>query len=107
LSATPDRERVPGKLRSLVQTVAVLAVLVLPSQAGAVVRTPSGWVVNPVGTQLLVNPSVGGFQGPLGTALSPDGRFALAASSGAARFQNHLYLCCKCSGSRVVVYFIQ
>ena len=68
--------------------MAVLAALVLPSQAGAVVRTPSGWVVNPVGTQLLVNPSVGGFQGPLGTALSPDGRFALAASSGAARFQS-------------------
>src|SRR5437868_12979956 len=62
--------------------------LVLPAAAGAVVRTPSGWAVNPVGNQLLVSPGVAGFQGPLGTALSPDGRFALAASSGAARIQS-------------------
>lgn len=61
--------------------------LLLPAAAGAVVRTPSGWIVNPTGSQILVSPGVGGFQGPLGTALSPDGRLALSASSGATRFQ--------------------
>ncbi|HEY2601521.1 MAG TPA: hypothetical protein VGI67_08200 [Thermoleophilaceae bacterium] len=67
---------------------AAFAFLLLPSAAGAIVRTPAGWIVNPAGTQLLVDPGVGGFQGPLGSALSPDGRFALSASSGAARFQS-------------------
>jgi YVTN family beta-propeller protein len=78
-------------LISLVTRAAVLAAaltLLLAGAAGAVVRTPSGWAVNPAGNQILVSPGVGGFQGPLGTALSPDGRFALSASSGATRFQS-------------------
>jgi YVTN family beta-propeller protein len=68
--------------------VAVLILLLPVAAARAVVRTPSGWIVNPVGNQILVSPGVGGFQGPLGTALSPDGRLALSASSGATRFQS-------------------
>jgi YVTN family beta-propeller protein len=67
---------------------ALAIVAAMPAAAGAVVRTPAGWVVNPVGAQLLVSPAMGGFQGPLGSALSPDGRLALAASSGASRFQS-------------------
>jgi YVTN family beta-propeller protein len=78
-------------LRSLAKLVALAAAalcLLLPALAGAVVRAPSGWAVNPAGNQLLVSSAVGGFQGPLGTALSPDGRLALSASSGATRFQS-------------------
>jgi YVTN family beta-propeller protein len=77
-------------LISLVTRAALLAVastLLLAGAAHAVVRTPAGWAVNPAGNQILVSPGVGGFQGPLGTALSPDGRLALTASSGATRFQ--------------------
>jgi len=67
--------------------LAAALTLVFAGAARAVVRTPSGWVVNPVGDQILVSPGLGGFQGPLATALSPDGRLALSASSGATRFQ--------------------
>jgi YVTN family beta-propeller protein len=52
----------------------------------AAVRTPAGWVVNPAGRQILVSAAATGFQGPQGTALSPDGRLALSLSSGASRF---------------------
>src|SRR5262249_56129324 len=73
MSATPTPSGVQGKLAST-RKLAALAVailgLVLPGTAAAIVRTPSGWIVNPVGTQLLVTPAGGGFQGPLGTALS-------------------------------------
>ncbi len=62
--------------------------LLLPAAAGAVVLTPAGAAVNPAGNQILVSPGMGGFQGPLGTALSPDGRLALSLSSGATRFQS-------------------
>lgn len=92
MSATPPPLRVQRRLASLRNIAAVaaaaLTLLLFPGAAGAIVRTPSGWIVNPAGTQLLVSPVVGGFQGPLGTALSPDGRLALSASSGAARFQS-------------------
>jgi YVTN family beta-propeller protein len=77
-------------LISLVTRAALLAVaftLLAAGAANAVVRTPAGWAVNPAGTEILVSPGVGGFQGPLGTTLSPDGRLALSASSGATRFQ--------------------
>jgi YVTN family beta-propeller protein len=76
-----------SRLRNLAGAAA-LALLVLPAAAGAVVRTPSGWIVNPAGSQLLVDPAVSGFQAPLGTALSPNGQLALSASSGASRFQS-------------------
>jgi YVTN family beta-propeller protein len=67
--------------------VALALILLIPAAARAVVRTPSGWVVNPVGRQILLSPGVSGFLGPLGTAISPDGRLALSVSSGATRFQ--------------------
>ena len=56
------------------------------SQDGPV--TPAGWRVAPEGRQLGVSRLETGFQGPLGTALSPDGNFALSASSGASRWQS-------------------
>jgi YVTN family beta-propeller protein len=50
--------------------------------------TPAGWRVAPAGAEIPVSQSATGFQGPMGAALSPDGRRLLAASSGAARFES-------------------
>ena len=44
--------------------------------------------MNPVGVEIGVSKTAQGFQGPLGSALSPDGRYLLAASSGAARYES-------------------
>jgi YVTN family beta-propeller protein len=57
------------------------------SAAGAAV-TPAGWHVEPAGMEIGVAKDDAGFQGPLGSALSPDGTHALAASSGAARIDS-------------------
>src|SRR4051812_38198641 len=50
--------------------------------------TPGGFRVEPAGREIGVSRLAKGFQGPLGAALSPDGRFLLAASSGAARIDS-------------------
>jgi YVTN family beta-propeller protein len=47
--------------------------------------TPSGWRVQPAGSEFGVSPLVAGFQGPLAGALTPDGTRLLTTSSGAAR----------------------
>jgi YVTN family beta-propeller protein len=49
--------------------------------------TPAGWRVTPAGSEISVERSQPGLQGPLGAALSPDGTKLLASSSGASRTQ--------------------
>jgi YVTN family beta-propeller protein len=46
--------------------------------------TPAGWRVAPAGQEIGVSKLASGFQGPLGSALAPDGRHLLTVSSGAA-----------------------
>jgi YVTN family beta-propeller protein len=50
--------------------------------------TPAGWKVEPAGQEIGVSKAATGFQGPLASALSPDGKLALAASSGASKWQS-------------------
>src|SRR3954447_16475384 len=71
-------------LRALLALALVLAAV--PSTAGAVTRvTPAGWAVRPAGAEISVSRSVQGFQGPLGSALSPSGQKLLSVSSAASR----------------------
>ncbi|MDQ3849266.1 MAG: bifunctional YncE family protein/alkaline phosphatase family protein, partial [Actinomycetota bacterium] len=69
---------------------ALMCALGLPvaPAAGATPLTPAGWGVDPAGTEVGVSQATAGMQGPLGAALSPDGRQLLAASSGAARIES-------------------
>lgn len=55
---------------------------------GATALTPAGWRVEPAGSEIGVSQAVAGFQGPLGSVLSPDGSQLLSVSSGAARIQS-------------------
>jgi YVTN family beta-propeller protein len=50
--------------------------------------TPAGWRIEPAGTEFSVPQQAAGFQGPLGSALSPEGSHLLAVSSGAARIDS-------------------
>jgi len=50
--------------------------------------TPAGWRVAPAGREFGISKLASGFQGPLGSALSPDGTHLLTASSGAARIDS-------------------
>jgi YVTN family beta-propeller protein len=50
--------------------------------------TPSGWAVRPAGPEISVARSARGFQGPLGSALSPSGQKLLSVSSAAARMNS-------------------
>jgi YVTN family beta-propeller protein len=50
--------------------------------------TPAGWRVAPAGQEIGVSKAATGFQGPQNSALSPDGRMLLAASSGASKYQS-------------------
>ena len=50
--------------------------------------TPAGFRVSPAGVEFGVSRVETGFQGPLGGALSPDGQWLLAASSGASTFHS-------------------
>ncbi len=47
-------------------------------------RTPSGWPITPAGKLITVPAGDPGLPGPWGVALSPNGKFALVSSSGAA-----------------------
>jgi sugar lactone lactonase YvrE len=67
--------------------LAVLVVVPAVAQAGAPV-TPAGWRVDPAGTEIAVSQAAADFQGPMGSALSPDGAWLLGASSGAARYES-------------------
>lgn len=68
----------------------LMCMLVVPvaSAAAATPLTPAGWRVDPAGSEIGVSQMVAGMQGPLGAALSPDGRRLLAASSGSARIES-------------------
>ena len=50
--------------------------------------TPQGWRIDPAGPTFGVGQEAIGLQGPLGSALSPDGSRLLTVSSGAARFNS-------------------
>ena len=51
-------------------------------------RTPAGWRIDPAGQEFGVPKRALGFQGPLGSALSPDGSRLLTASNGATRIDS-------------------
>jgi YVTN family beta-propeller protein len=74
-------------LRALPALALVLAAV--PSTAGAGTRvTPAGWSVRPAGAEISISRSTQGFQGPLGSALSPSGQKLLSVSSAAARINS-------------------
>jgi sugar lactone lactonase YvrE len=75
--------------RTRASACVLLACALGPAAAHAAApRTPAGWRVEPAGTEIPISQAAVGFQGPLGAALSPDGRRLLAASSGAARIES-------------------
>jgi YVTN family beta-propeller protein len=51
-------------------------------------ETPAGFRVDPAGVEFGIPQEASGFQGPMGAALSPDGKLLLAASSGASQLQS-------------------
>ncbi len=70
---------------------AVAACLFLPVASAAAADapvTPAGFRVKPAGLEIGVSKVGSGFQGPLGSAVSSDGRRLLSASSGAARYES-------------------
>jgi YVTN family beta-propeller protein len=70
-----------------VLSIALAATAAAPAGAAAPV-TPSGWRVDPAGSEIAISRVEPGFQGPLGAALSPDGGRLLAASGGAAKIDS-------------------
>ena len=77
-----------GRAAALAGLCAGLCVGAATARANDAPVTPAGFRVNPVGVEIGVSKTAQGFQGPLGSALSPDGRYLLAASSGAARYES-------------------
>ena len=68
--------------------VALAAAAAVPASAGAARKgrvTPAGWAVRPAGAEISIARTTQGFQGPLGSALSPSGRQMLSVSSAASR----------------------
>jgi sugar lactone lactonase YvrE len=76
--------RSPGRA---VLVLTCLLAIAAPVAAHAAV-TPAGWRVDPAGEEITVPQPTPGLQGPLGAALSPDGRQLLTTSSGAARINS-------------------
>ena len=69
----------------------LLALAVLPASADAARKgrlTPAGWAVRPAGAEISVARTTQGFQGPLGSALSPSGQKILSVSSAATRINS-------------------
>ena len=67
--------------------------VVLPASAHGARKdrvTPAGWAVRPAGAEISVTRSSRGFQGPLGSALSPLGQKLLTVSSAATRIRSCL-----------------
>jgi hypothetical protein len=75
--ASPFEQGVKGEAQQKLQEVKTTIPL-----------TPAGWRIEPAGTEFGVPQQAAGFQGPLGSALSPDGSHLLAVSSGAARIDS-------------------
>jgi DNA-binding beta-propeller fold protein YncE len=79
---------------ALVTLCCSLALVVVPcspafgDDPGGGPVTPAGWRVAPAGAEIGVPRTASGFQGPLGSALSPDGQRLLTSSSGAARIDS-------------------
>ena len=74
---------------SLLLLAAGLAALPASTAAARKDRvTPAGWAVRPAGAEISVAKSTQGFQGPLGSALSPSGRKLLSVSSAATRINS-------------------
>lgn len=69
--------------RALIASLLLAAAL--PAVANGAPVTPAGWRVKAAGTEFGVSKLSRGFQGPLASVLSPDGKRLLSASSGAAR----------------------
>jgi hypothetical protein len=75
---------------SLLLAALTLALAALPpATAGAASKrgrvTPAGWAVRPAGAEISIARTTQGFQGPLGSALSPSGQKLLSVSSAASR----------------------
>jgi YVTN family beta-propeller protein len=68
--------------------LAALAAAPATAVARAVRVTPAGWAVRPAGAEISVASTRQGFQGPLGSALSPSGQKLLSVSSAASRINS-------------------
>ena len=72
--------------------VVLIALAIAPASADAARKkgrvTPAGWAVRPAGAEISVHRSSQGFQGPLGSALSPSGQKVLSVSSAATRINS-------------------
>src|SRR4051794_24707960 len=76
-------------VRLLPALALVLALAAAPSAGAKVTRlTPAGWAVRPAGAEISISRATQGFQGPLGSALSPSGQKVLSVSSAAARINS-------------------
>jgi YVTN family beta-propeller protein len=75
-------------LRLLPALALVLAAMPAAAGARAARVTPAGWSVRPAGAEISVSRATQGFQGPLGSALSPSGRKLLSVSSAASRINS-------------------
>jgi YVTN family beta-propeller protein len=78
--------------RRAVFPLILLALAVVPASADAARKkgrvTPAGWAVRPVGAEISIHRRSQGFQGPLGSALSPGGQKVLSVSSSATRINS-------------------
>ena len=72
--------------------ILLIALAIAPASADAARKkgrvTPAGWAVRPAGAEISIQRSSQGFQGPLGSALSPSGQKVLSVSSAATRINS-------------------
>jgi YVTN family beta-propeller protein len=80
--------RAPLALASTLAGFALAASPAIAADSQDARLTPAGWRVAPAGNEIGVSPTASGFQGPLGAALTPDGRRLLTSSSGASRIDS-------------------
>ena len=69
----------------------MIALAIVPASADAARKgrvTPAGWSVRPAGAEISIIRNRQGFQGPLGSALSPAGQKVLSVSSAATRINS-------------------
>ncbi len=70
----------------------VVSLAVVPASADAARKkgrvTPAGWQVRPAGAEISIHRTSQGFQGPLGSAISPGGSKVLSVSSAATRINS-------------------
>ena len=72
--------------------ILLIALTIAPAGADAARKkgrvTPAGWAVRPAGAEISIQRGSQGFQGPLGSALSPGGQKVLSVSSAATRINS-------------------